>query len=141
MVAPTLVAVALAIVFTSLAGLHIYWALAGGASGAAIPTRADGTPLFSPSAGATLAVAAALLAAAAVVLGRGEVAALPVAPVAYRAAAWALGAVLCLRAVGDFRYVGLFKRERGSAFARRDTAVYTPLCAALAAAVFYLAAA
>jgi hypothetical protein len=141
MAASYFVALALGIVFTALAGFHVFWALAGGAGGAAVPTRADGTPVFRPSAGATLAVAFALLVAAAVVLGRGDVTALPGAPVVYRAATWGLGAVLCLRSVGDFRYVGVFKRERGSAFARRDTALYTPLCAALAAGVFYLASA
>jgi hypothetical protein len=48
--------------------------------------------------------------------------------------------VLALRAIGEFRYVGLFKRVRESRFAALDTRVYTPLCVALAAAVFYLAA-
>jgi len=135
------VALVLAAVFTALAAVHVYWALAGGPGGATVPTLADGTPLFRPSAGATLAVAGALLAAAVVVLGRGGVAALPLSPSLYRVGAWGLGAVLGLRAVGDFRYVGMFKRERRSAFARRDTALYSPLCAALAAGVFYLAAA
>ncbi|MFL5384547.1 MAG: DUF3995 domain-containing protein [Longimicrobiaceae bacterium] len=141
MPASHLVALVLAAVFTALAALHVYWALAGGAGAATVPTRADGTLLFRPSPGGTLAVAGALLAAAAVVLGRGGVAALPIPPALFRVGAWGLGAVLGLRAVGDFRYVGLFKRERRSAFARRDTALYSPLCAALAAGVFYLAAA
>lgn len=135
------VALVLAAVFTALAAVHVYWALAGAPGGASVPTLADGTPLFRPSAGGTLAVAGALLAAAAVVLGRGGVAALPLPPGLYRVGAWVLGAVLGLRAVGDFRYVGMFKRERRSAFARRDTVLYTPLCALLAAGVFYLAAA
>ena len=135
------VALVLAAVFTALAAVHVYWALAGGPGGATVPTLADGTPLFRPSAGGTLAIAGALLAAAAVVLGRGGVAALPLSPGLYRVGTWGLGAVLGLRAVGDFRYVGMFKRERRSAFARRDTALYSPLCAALAAGVFYLAAA
>jgi hypothetical protein len=37
-----------------------------------------------------------------------------------------------LRAIGDFRYVGFFKRIRDSKFARLDTLAYSPLCAALA---------
>ena len=60
-------------------------------------------------------------------------------------AVWALtGAALLLRVVGDFRYVGLCKRVRGTRFAARDTRVYTPLCytplcAVLAAGVLSLA--
>src|SRR5690348_1716569 len=111
-------ALLLATVFTALAAIHVYWSLAGGAAGETVPTRADGTPLFRPTVGGTLVVAGALLAAAAVVLGQGGVAALPIPPAVYRVGAWGLGAVLALRAVGDFRYVGLFKRERRSAFAR-----------------------
>ena len=37
-----------------------------------------------------------------------------------------------LRAIGDFRYVGFFKRVRDSSFARLDTLAYSPLCAGLA---------
>jgi hypothetical protein len=139
--APYFVALVLAAAFVALAALHVYWALAGGAGPATVPTRPDGVPLFRPGRGATLAVAGALLGAALVVMGRGGVAALPVPPGLYRAGTWGLGAVLGLRAVGDFGYVGVFKRERRTAFARRDTMLYSPLCAVLAAGAFYLAAA
>jgi hypothetical protein len=59
---------------------------------------------------------------------------------AYRWGTWTVGAAFGLGAVGDFRYVGLFRRERGTLFAALDTHVYTPLCVALAAAILYLAA-
>ena len=39
------------------------------------------------------------------------------------------------RAIGDFKYVGFFKRVRGSKFARMDTLVYSPLCLLLALGV------
>jgi hypothetical protein len=41
--------------------------------------------------------------------------------------------ILLLRGIGDFRYVGLFKRVRDTPFARMDSRVYTPLVLALAA--------
>jgi hypothetical protein len=47
----------------------------------------------------------------------------------------ALALVLLLRAVGDFRLVGFFKRIRGSRFAYLDTAIYSPLCLMLAIGV------
>ncbi len=146
MAPPQLLAVALAAVLAALAGLHVAWAAAGRSAGAAVPARADGAPLFRPGRGLTLAVALALAAAAALVLGRAGLLPRPgpwardPAPL-YRGGTWALGAVLLLRAVGDFRYVGLFKRERGTRFAALDSRVYTPLCAGLAAGVLYLAAA
>jgi hypothetical protein len=140
--ATTMVALALTAVFGALAALHVYWAARGSSGadgGGAVPTRSDGTPLFRPGRVSTLAVAAALGIAALVVLGRSGVMA-PRGPVwIYRAGAWTVGAVLLLRTIGDFRYVGLFKRQRDSRFAMLDTRYFTPLCAALAAGVLYLA--
>ena len=43
------------------------------------------------------------------------------------------------RAIGEFRYVGFFKRVRGSRFAKLDTVVYSPLCLLLAVGVALVA--
>ncbi len=85
-------------------------------------------------------MALALGAAALLVLGRAGVIPHMAPPWTYASGAWGLGGVLLLRAIGEFRYVGLFKRVRGTRFATLDTWLYTPLCAMLAAAVWYLAA-
>ena len=129
------VALALATVFAAISALHVYWAAPE------VPTNPEGSPLFRPGRASTLAVAAALAAASMVVLGRAGIIAPRGLEWVYRAGAWTLGAVLALRAIGDFRYVGLFKRERGTRFARLDTRWFTPLCALLAAGVLYLAVA
>jgi len=140
-----LVGLGVAAVLAALAALHAYWAVRGDPAGRApgspvVPTRPDGRPLFRPGGAATLAVAIALTSAAVIVLGCSGVLAPGGLTAWYRIGAWGVGAVLLLRAVGDFRYVGLFKRERRTPFARLDTRVYSPLCAALAAGVLYLAA-
>jgi hypothetical protein len=46
-----------------------------------------------------------------------------------------LAAGLLARTVGDFKYVGLFKRVRGTPFARLDTLLYSPLCLLLSLGV------
>lgn len=123
-------AAATAAAFGLLALLHFYWALRGvgaGAGSAAIP-EVEGAPAFRPSKAATAAVGLVLLFTAAIVLLRIE-------PLLYGAAA-----VLALRAVGDFRLVGFFKRVRGSRFSRLDTLLYSPLCLALGLALAWLAA-
>jgi hypothetical protein len=56
-----------------------------------------------------------------------------------RVSAWLIAAAFALRAIGDFRYVGFFKRIRGSRFARLDTFAYSPLCAFLALLVGFSA--
>jgi len=50
-----------------------------------------------------------------------------------------LALLLLLRAIGDFRLVGFFKTVRGSRFAWLDSALYSPLCLALALGVFLVA--
>ena len=44
-----------------------------------------------------------------------------------------LSLVFCVRAVGDFRFVGFFKRVRGTPFAIWDTRLFSPLYLLLAA--------
>ncbi|AUT49699.1 DUF3995 domain-containing protein [Achromobacter sp. AONIH1] len=121
-------------IFVILGLWHLYWAAGGKlAHGAAIPTRQDGSPLFRPSAAGTAAVGTALLACAALVAFNAGL--LPAIGAArwtrWAGAALALG--LLVRAIGDFGYVGFFKRKGGNPFARLDTRVYSPLCLLLAA--------
>lgn len=52
---------------------------------------------------------------------------------------WLAAGLFALRVVGDFRYVGLFRSIRKTAFARMDRIFYTPLCATYAAAFILFA--
>lgn len=85
-----------------------------------------------------MVVALLLLCAAVLVVWRAWFVALGPAWVP-RAGSWAIAIVFALRAVGDFRYVGFFKRARDTVFARHDTFVYSPLCLALAVLAVWLA--
>jgi hypothetical protein len=121
-----------AAVLALLGAIHVYWA-AGGTAGCAVavPER-DGQPLFQPSPAATPGVAGALLGAACLVLARLGLVRSVVSECWTRRGVWLLAGVFVLRAMGDFHYVGLFKRVRTTAFARWDTWLYTPLCLLLA---------
>ena len=125
-----------AVIASAIALLHFYWA-AGNRRGAssAVPTR-DGQPLFRPGALATASVGVALLLAAALSLEYTGVLALSLPPWLTSLGMWTLGVVFLVRAVGDFRYVGFFKRHTGTRFARLDTLFYSPLCLLLSALVF-----
>jgi hypothetical protein len=132
---PTIV---LIVVFLSLASIHVYWAFGGkwGWEGA-IPTL-DGEALFNPGRYSTLLVAMALLAAAIVSLWRGLSA--DIGPMWIpHTGIWVIAGVFTLRAIGDFRYYGLFKKERDTIFARNDSRIYVPLCLAIAGFALWLA--
>jgi hypothetical protein len=132
----TMVAGAIAIVILLLlAAVHVYWA-AGGKAGkaAAVPTAA-GRAVIEPSALSTAMVAAGLCVIAAILALRIGWLKLPGFAgdnVFVEIAAWLIAAVFALRAIGDLRYVGFFKRIRDTRFARLDTLAYSPLCAVLA---------
>jgi hypothetical protein len=126
-----LVGIGAAAVLTGLSAIHIYWAVGGrGGRTAAVPT-VDDRPLLSPSRTATVVVAALLVASAALLVGG----ALEWSPrITFRVGCAGVGVVLLARAVGERRYLGFWKRERGTQFARRDTWLYSPLCLALGSA-------
>ena len=42
------------------------------------------------------------------------------------------------RAVGDFRVLGLFKKVRGTRFARADDRIFVPICVGIAAAAAWV---
>ncbi len=120
----------------AIAVLHVYWAAGGRwAIDGAVPVL-DEAPGFVPGRLATIAVAVALAVFALAVLAAAEVIALPWSPNVAKTLVALGGAAFVLRAIGEGRYVGFFKRRVGTLFARRDTVIYTPLCVFLGFASF-----
>lgn len=100
-----------------------------------IPRTSDaagGRPLFVPARGLTGAVTLAF--ALLTLLPGLTLGWLPLPP-PRMAPTLCLGAafIFVVRAIGDFRYCGLFRRIRSTTFARWDARLYTPLCLLLAA--------
>lgn len=120
-------------ILSAIAAIHLYWALGGEAGKAASIPTSGGRPMLKPGPGLTALVAGALLVAAALVAAASGLLPVPAPAWLLRAATGLLAVVFLARAVGDFRYVGFFKRVRGTTFASRDTWLYSPLCLALAA--------
>lgn len=118
-------------VFSALALLHIYWALGGRwAFEGALPTEGD-RPFFVPGPGASAAVAIALLMAAVVCGLQAGVLTSGLPAWLLRLGVWGVSFVFAARAVGEFRYVGFFKRVQGTVFAHRDSRFYSSLCLAI----------
>ena len=131
-------AIVLCVVFLALSALHLYWVLSGGFGlDAVVPTQHD-RPLFEPGTASTLLVAAALFLAALVSIWRGAFLQLGPSWIP-RVGIWVLAAIFALRAIGDFRYVGFFKRIRGTKFARNDTLYFSPLCMVISVLATWLA--
>ncbi|MBC7623363.1 MAG: DUF3995 domain-containing protein [Aeromicrobium sp.] len=101
---------------------------------AALPS-VEGKPLFKPSRAATIAVGIVLILFGLLVATTSGMLQIGVPKMVLVWLSYALALGLFARAVGDFKYVGFFKRVRGSRFARLDTLVYSPLSLMLAAGV------
>lgn len=132
-------AVSIIAVFGVLGLWHAYWACGGTlAKNSAIP-EIDGRPAFSPSPAGTLAVAAVLLGSGGLIAVASGLVATSLPRSHFISLSYGLALILLLRAIGDFRLVGVFKRVRGTRFARLDSFAYSPLCLALSAGIFAVA--
>jgi hypothetical protein len=128
----TLLASILFLIFLFLSGINVYWAFGGQwASGAVIPTPDDEQKVIMPGIAPTLVVALGLL-------GFGFTALIQVMvfnselpawlTVIQQYGLWVIAGIFMIRAIGDFNYVGFFKKIRHTKFAVNDTKFYTPLC-------------
>ncbi|MEW9180650.1 DUF3995 domain-containing protein [Bacillus mycoides] len=110
--------------------LHVYWAFGGRwGSAAVIPVKeGEHKPAFTPRIWGTLFVAILILLASVII----------VVQLGYLQGFEAnslskIGSIVCalvfiVRAIGDFKFVGFFKKIKHSQFARYDTRFYSPLC-------------
>lgn len=134
-----LLPLAVCLAFAVLALWHFYMALLpGSGTGGAVPS-VKGKPLFVPSRTATVAVGAVLLLFSALVAATAGMVSVGLPRIGLSWLSYALAAGLLARAVGEFKYIGLFKRVRDTKFATLDTLVYSPLCLLLAAGVALVA--
>ncbi len=130
---------AVAFVLAVLAFVHVYWAIGGRWGADAVIPRAKGQPLFAPGPAGTLAIALLLALGSQILAQRGGGGPVLLPDWMARAGAWTIGIVFLLRAMGDFRYAGFFKRVRGSRFADLDTKYFTPLVLVLGACAIVIA--
>ncbi|OAX46489.1 DUF3995 domain-containing protein [Paenibacillus sp. AD87] len=126
------------VIFAILSGLHVYWVL-GGTWGreAAIPHTGKDR-LFEPGKIGTLVIALLLALAAWFVLELGGVVRVLFSLSLLSYGAWVLSILFMIRAVGDFRWVGFFKRKKGTTFAKWDSILFSPLCLFLTSATLII---
>ena len=83
-------------------------------------------------------IAAGLAAGALVALERGFLWPGIIPPQMLNTGCWIFAAVFAARAVGDFTFIGFFRRVKGTRFSRLDALLYTPLSAGFSLAYLLL---
>lgn len=127
------------LIFFLLSVLHISWAF-GRTWGfeESIPTTEEGEKVLSPSRKDSAIVGVGLLLFA--IFYRIKVGIIPIdlPSWALSVAGWVIPAIFLFRAMGDFKYIGFFKRVKETDFATNDTKYYSPLCLVLGLNGLYL---
>lgn len=120
---------------------HFYWGLGGQKGiGVALPQHENGEPIVKFSALGSIAFGLFGLAVMLLIAAAAEMISVPLPPVLLRAAMLLLAIVFLARALSWHRYFGIFKRVRGTRFARYDTWLLSPGALLVALGLFYLSA-
>ena len=124
-----LIGIVAVLLFITIAFIHFYWAF-GGRWGidSALPKTVEGERMLNPGPVATIIVGLGLLLFGALFLIKLNILDLTIPEVVSNYGLWGIGGIFALRALGDFRYVGFFKKIKNTNFAKKDSLVFTPLC-------------
>ncbi|MBA6155320.1 DUF3995 domain-containing protein [Tenacibaculum sp. S7007] len=113
-----------------ISGIHFYWAF-GGIWGMkdVSPTKTKDEKIICPPWIATLIVAVVMVGFTAIYAEKMKLVSLLFLP------NWLLDygmyivvSIFIIRAIGEFNYVGFFKRIKNTRFAKNDTKYFSPLC-------------
>lgn len=125
----TLLSIILFLIFMILGGFHFYWFL-GGVWGLekVIPTKSNQAATLKIPKFATLIVGLVLTSFGVVYLIKSAFITVPVPMWVTDNVYWFIPAIFIFRAIGEFNYVGFFKRIKGTEFAKADSKIFSPLC-------------
>ena len=120
-------------IFLLLSLLHFSWAM-GSIWGfeVTIPKKENGDWAMNPSKKDSFIVGLGLLLFAVFYLVKIQLLFIPIPEWAMSIASWLIPIIFLLRSVGDFKYVGFFKKITSTDFAKKDSKIYSPLCLILA---------
>ncbi len=133
----TTLAIITALIMTAVSLLHFYWALGGNYGLSSAGPTLEGKDNFIPPRPMIFAVACVLLSLAILSIQL-------IWPVAYVTGfisyiAYFVAFIFIIRGIGDFKYVGIFKKVYNSNFAKLDTVYFSPLILLLGIAYALLA--
>lgn len=116
------------IIFLMLSLLHFHWVF-GGKWGldTALPTTKSGEKTMNPKKAGTAVVGTVLLLFSIYFFVKTNTS-FPMAPLLSNYGGWTIIVIFFLRAIGDFKYIGFFKKIKNTPFGKMDTKYFSPLC-------------
>ena len=123
----TILSLILFLIFMVLGGFHFYWFL-GGVWGlkSVIPSKNNVVSTIKIPKFATLVVGLLLVLFGLMYLSNLINTPVPALVTSY--GYWFVPSIFILRAIGEFNYVGFFKKIKNTEFAKADSKIFSPLC-------------
>jgi hypothetical protein len=116
-------------IFLAIALIHVYWGFGGKWKiNEAVPVTESGKKVLRPGPSACFVVAIGLAGFAIFALIRADILHISLPVWIYANGLWIIAAVFILRAIGEFKYIGFFKKIKQTPFGKNDTKFYSPLC-------------
>lgn len=128
-----ILSIILFVIFTVLGGIHFYWLFGGvWALDKVIPSKDNTTsPLAIPKLG-TLIVGLVLVLFGLIYLVKAGFLMVQFPNWVSDYGYWIIPSLFILRAIGEFNYVGFFKKIKNTEFAKADSKIFSPLCLGIA---------
>jgi hypothetical protein len=122
----------LCVIFFILSIIHFNWVF-GGTFGfdVSLPTNEKGERVINPKRMESAVVGAGLMTFAFFYLVKSGMIAIDLPDWVMNYVSWIIPLIFILRAIGEFRYIGFFKRIKKTEFGKLDTRFYSPLCLAV----------
>lgn len=116
-------------IFTMLGLIHFNWFF-GGKWGfeKALPTKENGERILNPKKLDSAIVGFGLLLFGLVFLLKSELINFQIPSWISTYGSWIISSIFILRAIGDFKYVGFFKKIKNTEFGKADSKLFSPLC-------------
>lgn len=125
----TLFTIILFLIFLFLSSIHFYWGLGGRwGSEAVIPVKDNNVKAMMPGPLPTFIVAFSLLGFGLFILIKSRLINVSLPFWLEKSGLWIIAGIFILRATGEFKYVGFFKKIKQTKFGQNDTKYYSPLC-------------
>ena len=128
----TILSIILFLIFIILGGFHFYWFLGGiWAIEKVIPSKGNVASTLAIPKFATLIVGLVLILFGFMYLIKPGFINVPIPIWLLNYGFWIVPSIFILRAIGEFNYVGFFKKITNTEFAKTDSKLFSPLCLAI----------
>jgi hypothetical protein len=125
----SLIAMLLSLIFLVLSLIHFNWAFGSDRwMDSAIPTDSENQKLFQPRFLECFVIAVGLLILATLPMVRAKMMSDFLPEFISKNGLKLVTLIFFARCIGEFKYVGIFKKVKGTAFAKADDQIFNPLC-------------